>query len=147
MLSFVKPSVSVITLGVADLERSLRFYRDGLGWSPSSASAGDFVLFRTAGAAVALYPREELARDARLPAEPSAPFAGVTLAQNVRSRGEVDAAIAAAVRAGATLLKAGVETSWGGYSGYVADPDGHAWEIAWNPHIALGPDGLLRLDD
>jgi uncharacterized protein len=136
--------ISIVTLGVADLERSRRFYRDGLGWPLSSASNPGIAFFRTAGVVLALYPRELLAADANLPAG-GAGFAGITLAQNVASKDLVDAALAHAVSAGGALLKPAETAVWGGYSGYFADPDGYAWEVAWNPYFPLAEDGSLRL--
>ena len=135
--------LSVVTLGVADLERSRRFYEDGLGWRRGNAS-DEIVFFQIGGAVLALYPRGALAEDARLPAEGSG-FGGVTLAQCVRTREEVDAVLAEAAAAGATILKPAQDVFWGGYSGYFADPDGHPWEVAWNPHWTLGDDGGVRL--
>ena len=138
--------VTLITLGVDDLERSIRFYRDGLGWRPSGASQeGTIAFFQLNGLALALFGREALAGDARLPMD--AGWGGVTLAQNLRSRDEVDAAFERALAAGATALKRPVATEWGGYSGYVADPDGHPWELALNPYWPLGEDGSLTLPD
>ena len=135
--------LSVVTLGVADLERSRRFYEDGLGWRRGNAS-DEVVFFQIGGAVLALFPRDALAEDARLPAEGSG-FGGVTLAQCVRTREEVDAVLAEAAAAGATILKPAQDVFWGGYSGYFADPDGHPWEVAWNPHWALGDDGGVKL--
>jgi uncharacterized protein len=141
----MQPRITLITLGVRDLDRALRFYRDGLGWPLSSASVeGDVAFFRTGGAVLALYPRELLAADAHLPAEGSG-FGGIALAQNVRSRAEVDAVLAQAVGAGGTILKAAVEAEWGGYHGYFADLDGYPWEIAWNPGFPINADGSLDL--
>lgn len=139
------PRLHIITLGVADLPRALRFYRDALGWPLSSASAGDFALFRLhTGTALALYPRRLLAADANL-ADPGG-FGGITLAHNAASRDQVDAILAQAVQAGGRLLKEAVEAEWGGYSGYFAYPDGHPWEVAVNPHFPLYR-GLLVLPD
>jgi uncharacterized protein len=140
----VEPRVSLVTLGVRDLERAVRFYHDGLGWPLSGASGGDVAFFRTGGAVVALYPRELLAADARLPAAGSG-FGGIALAHNVASREQVDAVLAEAAAAGATILKPAEAAEWGGYSGYFADPDGHPWEVAWNPAFPLAPDGSLQL--
>ncbi len=140
----MEPRISLVTLGVADLERSVRFYRDGLGWPLSSASAGDVAFFRTGGAVLALYPRSLLAADAHLSS--GAPgFGGITLAHNVASREQVDAVLAEAAAAGAVILKPAQEAEWGGYTGYFADPDGHPWEVAWNPYFPLGPDGSVQL--
>jgi uncharacterized protein len=136
--------VTLITLGVADLDRSVRFYRDGLGWRLSGSSQeGEIAFFQLNGLALALFGRAELAEDARLPAATG--WGGITLAQNLRSRDEVDAAFEQALAAGATDLKRPVDTEWGGYSGYVADPDGHPWELALNPYWPLGEDGSLTL--
>ena len=140
------PRISLITLGVRDLERSRRFYRDGLGWPLSSASSGDVAFFRTGGAILALYPRHLLAADAHLP-DVGTGFGGITLAQNVRDRGDVDAALRTAEAAGAKILKPPQNTEWGGYHGYFADPDGYPWEAAWNPYFPIQPDGSLRLPE
>lgn len=142
----MEPYISLITLGVAELERSLRFYRDGLGWPVSSASGGDVAFFRTGGVVLALYPRELLAADAHLDASGSG-FGGIALAQNVHSKDAVDRALEAAVNAGGTLLKAAEDVEWGGYSGYFADPDGHPWEVAWNPFFPLDVDGRVTLPE
>jgi catechol 2,3-dioxygenase-like lactoylglutathione lyase family enzyme len=135
--------LSIVTLGVADLARSRRFY-ERLGWKASGASTQDIVFFQLGGSALSLYGREALAHDAVLPAEGTG-FGGITLAHNVRSREEVDAVLKQAQAAGARVLKPAEDAFWGGYSGYFADPDGHPWEIAWNPHSPLLDDGSFRL--
>ncbi len=140
----MRPRLHIVSLGVDDLDRALRFYRDGLGWPLSTASGGDFAIFDLDGAKLALYPRKLLAEDARVRYRGRG-FDGVTLAHNVPTRGEVDAALGRAVDAGAELLKAAVDTDWGGRSGYFADPDGHAWEVAWAPMFRLDRDGRLHL--
>ena len=133
------PRISMITLGVDDLERAIRFYEHGLGL-PRHPSAGEVSFFALAGTWLGLYGREALARDAgRAAAAPAGTFGGIALAHNVASRAAVDAVLAEAVGAGATLLRAAADTDWGGYSGYFADPDGHPWEVAWNPHAWVGP--------
>jgi uncharacterized protein len=138
------PRVTLITLGVDDLDRALAFYRDGLGWVPSSASVeGDVAFFQAGCLVVGLWSRANLAEDARLPLD--AGWGGVTLAHNVGSREEADAVVATMVAAGGRLLKPPTPTDWGGYSGYVADPDGHPWEVAHNPFWPLDDDGALRL--
>ncbi len=138
--------LTLITLGVADLERAIGFYRDGLGWVPSAASQeGEVAFFQLNGMVLALWSRASLAADARLP-DPGG-WGGVTLAQNHRTREAVDAAVERAVAAGATLLKPPEATDWGGYSGYVGDPDGHPWELALNPYWPLSEDGSLTLPD
>ena len=137
--------VSLITLGVADLARARAFY-ERLGWKRSVRKAEGVVFFQAGCLALALYPRTELAADANVSVEGSG-FSGIMLAYNVRSREEVDVGLAEAVAAGAVLLKPTHETFWGGYVGYFADPDGHIWEVAWNPHFALGSDGAIALPD
>ena len=129
----MKPKIGLVTLGVADLERSLAFYRDGLGLPTQDydPEAG-VVFFRLDGTWLALFPREELAKDANLPTEGSG-FRGITLAHNEPSKDGVDAVFAEAAAAGASIVKAPEEVFWGGYSGYFADPDGHLWEVAYNP--------------
>lgn len=140
----MEPRISLVTLGVTDLERSLRFYRDGLGWRPSSASVeGDVAFFQVGPLVLALWSRSELAKDAGLFDDGG--WGAVALAHNVRSQEEADLAVARAINAGGRLLKAAAITDWGGYSGYIADPDGHPWEIAWNPHWPIEEDGSIRL--
>ena len=108
--------------------------------------ADGVAFFQTGGSAFGLYPWEKLAEDAQLPPDGSG-FRGFTLAHNVRSKDEVDLLLAEAVSAGAKLLKPGQEVFWGGYSGYFADPDGHPWEIAWNPFFEILSDGSIKLPD
>ncbi len=128
----MEPRISIITIGVADLARSVEFYRDGLGL-PLREGGGDAIaFFETKGTWLALFPRDALAEDATISAVGSG-FPGFTLAHNVRSREEVDALLAQAIAAGAKKVKPAAETSWGGYSGYFSDPDGFLWEVAWNP--------------
>jgi uncharacterized protein len=131
----MKPKISVITLGVANLPASLKFYRDGLGFAPVGDSK-DIGILKMEGAWLSLYPRESLAADATVSPSGSG-FHGFTLSHNVKSKSEVDAILALAVRAGARLVKPGQDVFWGGYSGYFADPDDFLWEVAWNPHFDL----------
>jgi hypothetical protein len=131
----VEPRVSLITLGVADLERSIRFYRDGLGLPRREGPEG-IAFFETRGTWLSLYPREALAQDATVSSEGSG-FRGFSLAHNVESPEAVDRVLEQAVSAGAELLKPGQKAFWGGYSGYFADPDGFLWEVAWNPHFTV----------
>ena len=139
----MEPRVSLITFGVSDLARSKAFYTK-LGFAASS-QGGDEVVFLQAGAiALSLFPRESLACDAEVSADGSG-FRGVAVAHNVREKGEVDVVIAEAVAAGGRLIKAAIDTNWGGRSGYFADPDGHLWEVAWNPHFPLSADGALSV--
>jgi catechol 2,3-dioxygenase-like lactoylglutathione lyase family enzyme len=137
--------ISLITLGVADLQRSREFY-ERLGWRRSMAETEGAVFFPAGGIALALYPRVELAKDARIAPE-GAGFSSIALAYNTRSREEVDAVLAEAQAAGAKILKPGEEAFWGGYSGYFADPDGFPWEVAWNPSFAILEDGSVQLPD
>ena len=136
--------ISLITLGVTDLTRSRQFYEQGLGWQASSRSNERITFFQVGGMVLALYSRTALAEDAHL-ANDGIGFGGITLAYNVRRREEVDAVLAEAQTAGASLLKPAEETHWGGYSGYFADPDGYPWEVAWNPYWELHEDGSVQL--
>jgi catechol 2,3-dioxygenase-like lactoylglutathione lyase family enzyme len=138
-------AISVITLGVTDLERSVAFY-EALGWPLSSTSQpGTIAWFRTAGATLGLFPTEALAADAGVPEGGEPVFREVTLAVNLAGREEVDAAMAVALGAGADLVKAPVATEWGGYSGYFADPDGHLWELVHAPGFTLTGDGRVEM--
>jgi uncharacterized protein len=140
--------VSLITLGVDDLARSKAFY-EALGWRCKEVEETVFV--QAGGSAVVLWGREKLAEDAGIEdARTSGAadgFGGIALAQNVRSREEVDEIVAAATAAGATITKPAAETFYGGYAAYFADPDGHLWEIAHNPGFTLTDDGSLVLPD
>jgi catechol 2,3-dioxygenase-like lactoylglutathione lyase family enzyme len=138
----MEPRISFVTLGVSDLQRSLSFYRDGLGFPLSSASKDDIAFFKTGGTVLALYPFDKLAEDARVPVEGSG-FRGVTLAHNVRSRERVSEVLALAKNAGATITKPAQDTFWGGHGGYFADPDGHLWEVVWNPFFPFAEDGQV----
>ena len=131
----MEPRISLITLGVSDLERSVRFYRDGLGL-PMRDGPDGIAFFETGGTWLSLYPRESLAEDATVSSEGSG-FRGFALAHNVSSPEDVDRTLQQAVDAGANLLKPGQKVSWGGYSGYFEDPDGFLWEVAWNPHFKI----------
>ncbi len=138
----MEPRISIITLGVSDLHRSVKFYRDGLHLPTSYKEGEGIAFFQLKGTWLALYPSDSLAEDAALPPERSRSRArqgigGFTLAHNVASKPEADAVLQEALAAGATLLKPAAETFWGGYSGYFADPDGHPWEVAWNPYFSI----------
>jgi uncharacterized protein len=137
--------VSLITLGVADLERSREFY-ERLGWRRSMAKAQGVVLFQLAGMALGLFPRHELAKDANVPSEGQG-FSGLSLAYNARNREEVDSVLAQAEAAGAKIIKPAQEAFWGGYSGYFSDPDGFLWEVAWNPSFPSAQDGSIKIPD
>jgi catechol 2,3-dioxygenase-like lactoylglutathione lyase family enzyme len=140
----MKPRIAVLTLGVDDLERSLAFYRDGLGLPTKGIVGTEFEHGAVAffelqgGPLLAIWPRSSLSRDSGLPVSQrgSTEF---SLGHNVRSREEVDAVMAQAAAAGATMVKKPAATFWGGYGGYFADPDGHLWEVVWNPKL-LPPD-------
>jgi hypothetical protein len=140
----VDQRVSLITLGVADLAVARSFY-EALGWRCQEVEETVFV--QAGGSAVVLWAREKLAEDAGIEDTGSDGFGGIALAQNVRSREEVDAILAAAEAAGATITKPPAETFYGGYACYFADPDGHLWEIAHNPGFTLTDDGALVLPD
>ena len=137
--------LSLVTLGVADLDRARRFYEDGLGWARAAASQEGIAFYRAGGMVIGLYPRPALAEDCGLPDPGPQPFTGLTLAYNARSRGEADAVMAEALAAGASLVKPLQAVFWGGYSGYFADPDGHLWEVAHNPFWEIAEDGALVL--
>jgi catechol 2,3-dioxygenase-like lactoylglutathione lyase family enzyme len=133
----MKPRISMITLGVRDMARAVAFYRDGLGL-PQMESSSEVAFFALNGTWLSLYPRDALAADAGVSPEGSG-FEGLTLSHNVASEAEVDAMMQEALGAGATEVKPPQATEWGGYSGYFADPDGHLWEVAHNPHFWIGP--------
>ena len=139
----MEPRISLITLGVSDLDRSVAFYRDGLGLPTEGIIGREFehgavAFFPLAGGLkLALWAQADLAHDTGLAAAPVSPT-GFALAHNVRERGEVDAVRAAAGRAGAKMVKAPQDTFYGGYAGYFQDPDGHLWEVAWNPAMLPG---------
>ncbi len=134
--------ISLVTLGVTDLERSRAFY-DALGWERVGDTDG-VAFYRTGGALLSLYPLESLAGDAGL-APARTGFSGMSLAINVESIEAVDAAFVTATAVGATILKAPASVFWGGYIGYFADPDGHTWEVAYNPEWPLDAAGLPQL--
>jgi hypothetical protein len=133
----MQPRISMITLGVRDLARAIRFYEQGLGF-PRMESPPGVAFFTLNGTWLGLYGRDALAEDATVPAGGSG-FAGFTLAHNVDSESRVEAVIQQAVDAGATLVKPAQKVFWGGYSGYFADPEGNLWEIAHNPFFWIGP--------
>ena len=131
--------ISIITLGVADLDRAIAFYRDGMHLTLSKRSVrGVIAFFETSQTWLTLFQRKALAEDADVPYTEPAGFAGFALAHNVRSKEAADAVMAEATAAGATITKPMHDTDWGGYSGYFRDPDGFLWEVAWNPHFWIG---------
>ncbi len=134
--------LSVITLGVADLARAQRFY-EGLGWATTARPVDDIAFFQAGGIVVALWGRAQLAEDSA--ATDGGGWGGITLAHNVGSPAEVDGVLTEAETAGASVRRWGADTSWGGYSGLFADPDGHPWEVAHNPFWTLRADGSVSL--
>jgi len=136
----MQPRITVITLGVDDLERALRFYRDGLGFRTigilgAELEDGAVVFFDLPGGMkLALFPRKSLAKDAALPVGPAS-ATELSLGQNLSSKAEVDAVMEEARLAGAVIVKPAQDTFWGGYAGYFQDPDHHLWEIVWNPQL------------
>ena len=136
--------ISIVTLGVEDVARSVAFY-EALGWKRASSSMDEIAWFRTADSWLGLFGRNDLAADANLAASPERDhFRDVTLAINVESAAAVDEALAEAVAAGGSLLKPGTDLPFG-YGGYFADPDGHAWEICYNPSFPITPDGRIEI--
>ena len=152
----MEPRITLITLGVANLPRAVRFYRDGLGWPTTYEEGGPIAFFQTAGTRLSLFPFDELVAD--ISGEAPAPreteksdsgargFTGVTFAHNVRAKAEVTEVLALAERAGAIIVKPAQEASWGGFSGYFRDLDGYFWEVAWNPFNPLDADGFMQLE-
>jgi len=136
----VAPRVSLVTLGVRDVAVSEAFYR-ALGWEVVVAADDGFRMFRTFGAWLTLWPAESLWADAGIPPPAEPRFGGVVLAMNLDSPADVDEALATAEAAGGTVLRRANALEWGMYHGHVADPDGHVWEIAYNPDWAIGSDG------
>lgn len=140
----MKPRVTIVTLGVNDLEKSLEFYRDGLGLQTEGIIGREFEHGAVAffdlenGMKLALWPRASIAHDSMLSVQPPS-ATDFVLAHNVGSREEVDAVMEQARHAGASIAKPAQETFYGGYAGYFQDPDGHLWEAAWNPHLSFGP--------
>lgn len=134
----MEPRLTVLTLGVADLERAVAFYRDGLGFPTEGITGREFeqgavAFFDLAGGLrLALWPRTSIAHDTGLPADTPGAI-GFTLGHNVSSRAEVGQVMETARRAGARIVKPAGDTFWGGYAGYFQDPDGHLWEVVWNP--------------
>ena len=135
--------LSLVTLGVANLARARRFYEEGLGWRRANDHP-EVALYQAGGMVLALWGREALADDAGLP-DAGSGFRGIALAYNTRERAEVDAVMDEAKAAGARIVKPAHDAFWGGYTGYFEDPDGHLWEVAWNPDWEVAADGSIRL--
>lgn len=136
--------ISIVTLGVADVARAGAFY-EALGWERAVSSQEEIQWFHTADSNLGLWNRDLLAQDAGMTPTPPGAFGGITLAINVSSEAEVDAALAAAVAAGGAISKPAERAEWGGYSGYFTDPDGHPWEVAHNPFFPIDDDGRVRI--
>ncbi|WP_087025018.1 VOC family protein [Thaumasiovibrio subtropicus] len=133
----MKPKISIITLGVENLDAATHFYRDGLQLPEHQFDGDGISFFALSGTWLALYPHQALAEDIGIPLEKPTGYNGVTLAHNVVTKEEVDAVLAQAVAAGATLIKPAQSVFWGGYSGYFKDPEGYLWEVAYNPFTDL----------
>lgn len=138
----MKPRITVLTIGVDDLKKSLKFYKDGLGFETQGIVGEEFeygaVIFFDLqnGIKLALYPRKSLAHDANIPQTPPS-TTELSIGHNVNNKKEVDVIMAQAKKAGANIIKPAQKTFWGGYAGYFQDPDGHLWEVVWNPQIKI----------
>ena len=139
----MEPRINVITLGVKNIATSRRFYEE-LGWVASASSNEHFVAFHSHGTVLCLFPEASLAEDAKTEGSCQG-FRGVTLAYNVKDKRDVQILLDQAEKAGGKIAKHAQDVFWGGHSGYFADPDGHLWEIAWNPHWTLNENGMLEL--
>jgi catechol 2,3-dioxygenase-like lactoylglutathione lyase family enzyme len=138
------PNLAIVTLGVADLDRSITFYA-ALGWEQRGDRAQGIVWFRTTGPWLGLFPTEELAADAALVAQELPPYRGFSLAVNLPSQADVDAAFDLVRSVGGTVVKEPERMEWGGYSGYFADPDGHLWELCFNPGFPIDDQGRITI--
>ena len=144
----MEPRVSLVTLGVSDLERSVTFYRDGLGWSKSGVGGDEVAFFKSGGVVIALFPRASFAADVGVDLD-DVEHGGIprfSLAHNVAEEGLVDSVLREADQAGATIVKEAQEIFFGRH-GFFADPDGFLWEVAWNPSFPMASDGSLELPD
>ena len=140
----MEPRIHAVTLGVSDLARSRKFYEDGLGWKASSSSNDKYVVFHSKGALLALFSEKDLAKDAQVDPLRTG-FRGVTIAHNVVNKEDVAIVLSKAEAAGAKIVKVAQDVFWGGHSGYFSDPDGHLWEVAWNPLWEFNQDGSIKL--
>jgi predicted lactoylglutathione lyase len=143
----MEPRINMITLGVSDLERSYKFYHEGLGLPTSKNPGSGIIFFQTSGVCLALYPLDKLAEDVS-PTQSSERglFAGITLAHNTKSKDEVDTILSQAKKAGGRIEKPAQDVSWGGYSGYFSDPDGYLWEVAYADFWKFNSDGSLIIE-
>jgi catechol 2,3-dioxygenase-like lactoylglutathione lyase family enzyme len=144
----VEPRVSLVTLGVSNLERAVTFYRDGLGWPKSEVGGDEVAFFKTGGVVIALFPKASFAADASVDLDDveQGGFSRISLAHNVAEEGQVDSVLAEAAEAGATIVKEAQEIFFGRH-GFFADPDGFLWEVAWNPSFPMSVDGSIELPD
>ena len=145
-MSEPQPTLSLVTLGVGDLARSIAFY-EALGFTRKVRGAEGVAFFAAGASAIALWTSEDLAKDARIAAAPLPAFRGVSLGWNCRSEAEADAIVERARRAGAAVPKPPEKTSWGGYAGYFTDPEGYLWEVVYNPDFPLDAAGRLVMPD
>ena len=145
MNSFMEPRISIITLGVSDMEKSYSFYKEGLGLPTTMSKEHGVIFFQTSGVCLALYPLEKLAEDVgpEWPQKVASGFSGITLAHNTHSEEEVDQLLQRAEKAGGKIEKPAQKVFWGGYSGYFSDPDGHLWEVAYGDCWDFHEDGSL----
>lgn len=143
----MEPRISIITLGVCDLERSYLFYCEGLGFPTTHKPESGIIFFQTRGTCLALYPLDKLAEDVS-PNQPSdrSRFPGITLAHNTKTKGDVDATLALAEKCGGKIEKPAQDVFWGGYSGYFSDPDGYLWEVAYADFWKFNEDGSLVIE-
>ena len=144
----MEPRVSLLTLGVSDLERAVAFYRDGLEWPKSEVGGDEVAFFKTGGVVIALFPRASFAADAGVDVD-DVEFGGfprLSLAHNVAEKEQVDSVLAEAAEAGATIVKEAQEVFFGRH-GFFADPHGFVWEVAWNPSFPMAADGSIELPD
>ena len=148
MKAIMEPRISIITLGVTDFIRSLRFYRDGIGWPTRAGDTSDIAFFNTTGTHFAIYPLHKLSEDISVELPPTRlGFSGITFTHNVRTREEVSRVLDHAKAAGAAIVKPAQDVFWGGHSGYFSDPDGYYWEVAFAPECRFAADGSLILDE
>ncbi len=145
LMACMEQRITLLTLGVDDLVKSTRFF-ERLGWQRSVRQAKGVAFFQCGCCALALYPRSDLAKDAGVSPLGDG-FGGIAIAYNTRSKQEVDVVLAEAKSAGGEIVKAAKEASWGGYSGYFRDLDGHLWEVAWNPSFPLDENGFVKLPE
>jgi uncharacterized protein len=140
----LRQKLTLITLGVTDLERAVNFYEKGLGWRRSSGSTENLVLFNAGGIGLALYSRKSLAEDANVP-DTASGFSGITLSYNAKNEAEVNQVLAEVSKIGATIVKQAQKVFWGGYGGFFKDPEGHLIEVAYNPFWGLDEKGNLKI--